>query len=55
MGQTQYHRRNRRASNRRVELPLVDELQSFGVEEACVVASIREQARLFGLDRVRGL
>jgi hypothetical protein len=55
MGQTQYYRRNRKVPTRFAELPFLDELQSAGVEEACAVATLREQIRLFGVDRVRRL
>lgn len=55
MGQTQYHRRHRKVRTRFSELPILDELQSSGVEEACVVATLREEIRLFGVDRVRRL
>ncbi|MEY9138566.1 hypothetical protein ABIE79_010094 [Bradyrhizobium diazoefficiens] len=54
MGQTQYHRR-RKVPARFNELPLIDELQSTGVEEACVIATLREEIRMFGVDRVRRL
>ncbi|MEY9575818.1 hypothetical protein ABIE88_003394 [Bradyrhizobium diazoefficiens] len=55
MGQTQYHRRNRKVPTRFAELPLLDELQSSGIEEACAIATLREEIRLFGVDRVRRL
>jgi len=55
MGQTQYYRRNRKLPHRFTELPLLDELQSARVEEACVVAALREEIRMFGVDRVRRL
>jgi hypothetical protein len=55
VGQTQYHRRNRKVPTRFNELPLLDELQSTGVEESCVIATLREEIRMFGVDRVRRL
>jgi len=53
MGQTKPRHRN--FARRIAELPLIDELQTSGLEEAYVVASIREQIRLFGTERVRRL
>ncbi|MGC0389375.1 hypothetical protein [Bradyrhizobium sp. USDA 241] len=53
MGQTKRH--NRRVPARFTELPLLDELQSAGVEASCVVANLREEIRMFGIDRVRRL
>jgi hypothetical protein len=55
VGQTRYYRRNRKVPTRFNELPLLDDLQSAGVEEACVIATLREEIRLFGVDRVQRL